>query len=174
MTDLPPKITNTVAHPETLADRLVSLRVIPLLLAIGFIVICCFAVVPLMAVFQPDDAGAIFVYTCFGVICAAAGLVAIACASTAGVSLISALPMVWSTLRARRLAWWLSGLAVYVTVAVCVTLAVVTVLEGGWISFWEVLGFATTIVSFAVMMTATLLSVRLLGFRLLTRNPLPE
>jgi hypothetical protein len=103
------------------------------------------------------------------------GLVlAITCASTAGVSLISAVPIVWSTLRARRLVWWLSGLAVYVAIAVCVTLAVVTVLEGGWISFWEVFGFATTIVSFAAMMIATLLSARLLGFRLLSRNPLQE
>ncbi len=303
MTDVPPKIIDAVLPPETLADRLISLRVLPLLLAIGFTVVCCFAVVPLMDVLRPDDAGAFFVYMCFGVICAATGLVAIGgaigpgpfplriavsigfavllfavwalgwavsdnqlnereqrdllvvllcfpivylsiqiplwivrfvfawrcefvvgpetepalspltirkllagttfvavalaatraaasvtnesasdfwmvlaitCASTAGASLISALPIVWSTLRARRLAWWLSGLAGYVALAVCVTLAVVAILEQGRISFWEIFGFAATIMSFAITMTATLLSVRLLGFRLLSQNPLPE
>ncbi len=303
MTDVPPKIIDDVFPRETLVKRLFSLRVFPLVLLTGWAVVCCFAVVPLMDVFDPDDAGAFFVYMCFGVICAAAGLVAIGgaigpgpfllriavsigvavvlfvfwslgflaaediplgsdrrdllvtllcfpivyvsiqiplwivrfafswrcefvvamqaepavspltirkllivtalvavalgatraaasvtpeplpdfwfvlaivCASTAGVSSISTLPIAWSTLRARRLVWWLSGLAGYVAVAVCITLTVVSILENGRISFWEVFGFATTIVSFAAMMTAALLSVRLLGFRLLSRNPLPE
>lgn len=303
MAGVPPKITDHVLPPETLAERLVSPRAVPLLLATGFIVVCCFSVVPLMDVLSPDDAGAFFVYMCFGVICAAVGLVAIGgaigpgpflvrmvmsfgvaallfvcwalgwtvsdnhlsdwerrellavllcfpivyvsiqlplwivrfafswrcefvvgtqaeraaspltirkllmgttfvalalgatraaasvanespfdfwiglaitCASTAGVSLISTLPIVWSTLRARRLAWWLSGLAAYVAVAICVTLTVIAIVETGRIRFWELFGLVTSIASFAGMMTATLLSVRLLGFRLLSRNPLPE
>lgn len=300
MTDVPPKIADHFPFTGSLADRLISPRIVPLLLATGFMVVCCFAVVPLMEFFNPDDAGAFFVYMCFGVICAAAGLVAIGgvigpgpfllriavsigfavllfaiwflgwavsdnqlnehetrdlfvvllcfpivylsiqiplwivrfvfswrcefvvgmqaeptmppltirkllmgttfvalalgatraaasvanespldfwivlaitCASTAGVSLISALPIVWSTLRARRLVWWLSGLAAYVTVAICVTLTVIAIVERGSISFWEVFGLVTIILSFAIMMTATLLSVRLLGVRLLSRNP---
>jgi hypothetical protein len=101
-------------------------------------------------------------------------VLAIVCASTAGASAISTLPIVWSTLRARHLVWWLSGLAMYVAVAIGVTLTVIAILERGKMSFWEVFAFATTIASFAAMMTATLLSVRLLGFRLLSRNPLAE
>ncbi|MBC8874113.1 MAG: hypothetical protein H8E44_32135 [Planctomycetes bacterium] len=304
MIDAPPKVKYDVAPPETLAERLVSPRVVPLLLATGFIVVCCFSVVPLMDVCSPNDAGAFLVYMCFGVIAAAAGLVAIGgaigpgpillrlgvsiglavllfaawflgwavsdsqinqindhekrvllvallcfpivyvsiqiplwimrfafswrcefvggtaaeselppltirklmigttlvalalagaraavsvaseppsefwlvlaivCASTAGVSLISTLPIVWSTLRASRLVWWIIGLAVYVAIATGVTLTVVGILENG--RFWEMFGLATTIVSFAAMMSAVLLSMRLLGFRLLSRNPLPE
>ena len=303
MIDIPPKVTGDVLPPETLAERLVSPRVVPLLMATGCIVVCYFSFVPLIGDVRPGDAGIFLLHVCSGVICAGAGLVAIGgaigpgpflqriavsfglavllfavwsfgwavsndhisdnekrgllvallclpivyvsiqiplwivrfafswrcefvgdaaaeselppltirklmigtalvalvlagaraavsvapepasefwlvlavtCASTAGVSLISTLPIVWSTLRPLRLVWWISGLAVYVAIAVCVTLVVISILEGGRLSFWEVFGFATTILSFAGMMAATLLSVRLLGFRLLSRNPLPE
>jgi len=304
MTEVPPKVTDDVLPPETLAERLVSPRVVPLLLATGCIVVCYFSFVPLIDEVRPSDAGAIFLLNvCSGVICAGAGLVAIGgvigpgpfllrmavtfglavlffavlilgwavsdahisdsdkrglmvtllclpivclsiqiplwvmrfafawrcefvggasaeselppltirklmmgttlialalagaraavsvapepasefwlvlaitCASTAGISLISTLPIVWSTLRPLRHVWWISGLAVYVAIATVVTLIVVGVLETRRVSFREVIGSSTAIVSFAAMMTATLLSVRLLGFRLLSRNPLPE
>jgi len=303
MADVPPKVTDDPFPPQPLAEQLVSPRMVPLLLLTGWSAVCCFAVVPLMDACRPHDAGAFFVFVCFGVICATAGLVAIGgaigpgpilvriaismgvavllfacwalglaasqdhfgdrdrrdllvvllclpvvyvsiqiplwivrfafswrcefvggmkpeqamspltirklligttfvalalaptraaasvtaesmpefwmvlaivCASTAGASSITTLPIAWSTLRARRLVWGLSGLAIYVVVAICVTLTVVCILEKGRLSFWETFAVATTVVSFAAMMTATLLSIRLLGFRLLSRNPLPE
>jgi hypothetical protein len=301
MADASSKPTDSELPPVTLLDRVASPRVVPLLMLAAWIAVCCLSVAPLMDRFSPNDAGAFFVYFCFGAIGAGAGLTAIwgaigpgpfalriglsissavqlfacfvlgyavsetridvgerrqllavllcipivyfsiqlplwmagflfswrcdfverppaelkahrltirrmmigtaliamslamaraaasfnsiagseywmvlavACASTAGVSTVGALPVIWATLLARRLRLSMIGLWSYAAIAICLTLTVISYLERRGLSVWEMFGITTMLVSFVGFMTATLLALRLLGFRLVARRPM--
>ncbi len=298
MLDESSRTADSPFSPETFLDRIASPRVVPLLLLGGWIAASSLLVAPLMDAFKKNDAGAVFVYVCFGIIAGGAGLttiwgalgpgpfalriglslssavqlfacwlvgyaiaeiridvreredllaallclpivylsiqlplwivgflfswrcesvgqapsepithrltirkmmigtaliamslaaaragasvthvsrfwmvLAIVCTSTAGISTVSTLPVVFATLLAHRRWRAISVLWIYVAIATSVAFIAINVVGPGGLTYWDMFGITTSVVSFVGVMTLAMMAARLVGLRLVSQRP---
>jgi hypothetical protein len=89
-----------------------------------------------------------------------------ALAACLGLSLVSTLPMVVATLRARRLALAMLVLGAYSLFALVITFTVIGFVDRSGLQLWPMIGTCITVFSFVALTTMPLLVWRRIGFRL--------